>query len=380
MRSLLSLVSLATASTALLVPGPSGPYAVGFSTLVLTDSSRQDPFAPTPQKRRVPISAYLPVDVSKKPCRKQTRPYMTPAVAAYYDQGAAQLGLANDTFAKFDMEYCNLEKLCGTKTGGNFPLVLYDTGVGPPRSLYGARARDLASQGYIVVTVDHPYDAEVVEFPDGSIVKATAFNGTEAEIIHFLKVRGQDLSFVLAQLQTSSVHGKLLAHYPSAIDFSRTVSVGHSLGGVASELIANSERLVRGAVNMDGGIREPVLSAGATKPTMQFGRAGHGDTDPTWDEFWPRLRGPAAEIALANATHGTFTDALTLVGPLLGSLPPAVVKGVQQELGTIDPKDAERAITGALVAGLEFVFEGRSEGIDKIHEHYSSIALVRSHL
>lgn len=189
MRSLLSLVSLATASTALLVPGPSGPYAVGFSTLVLTDSSRQDPFAPTPQKRRVPISTYLPVDVSKKPCPMQTRPYMTPAVAAYYDQGAAQLGLANDTFAKFDMEYCNLEKLCGTKTGGNFPLVLYDTGVGPPRSLYGARARDLASQGYIVVTVDHPYDAEVVEFPDGSIVKATAFNGTEAEIINFLKVR-----------------------------------------------------------------------------------------------------------------------------------------------------------------------------------------------
>ncbi len=185
---------------------------------------------------------------------------------------------------------------------------------------------------------------------------------------------------MLAQLQTNRVRGSLLAHYPSALDFSRTFSVGHSLGGVASQLIANSERLVRGSVNMDGGIREPVLSDGATKPTMQFGRAGHGETDPTWDAFWARLRGPAAEIALANATHGTFTDALTLVGPLLGSLPPAVVKGLQQELGSIDPKDAEEAITGALVAALEFVFEGRSEGVDQIHEHYPSIALVRSHL
>lgn len=188
MRSIFSLVSLATATTALLVAGPSGPFAVGFNTLVLTDSSRQDPFAPTPQKRRVPISAYLPVDVSKTPCPKRTLPYMTPAVAAHYDQGAAQLGLPNGTFAGFAMEYCNLPKLCAKKKRGSFPLVLYDTGVGPARSLYGARARDLASQGYIVVTVDHPYDADIVEFPDGSVVEAAAFNGTEPEIVHLLKV------------------------------------------------------------------------------------------------------------------------------------------------------------------------------------------------
>ncbi|TQV97047.1 PAF acetylhydrolase family protein [Cordyceps javanica] len=379
MKSSLPFFALAAAAAATIVPGPSGPYAVGYSTVVLTDGSRQDPFAPTPQKRRVPVSAYLPVDVSNKACPKQKLPYMTPAVAAHYDQGAAQLGLANDTFAKLDMEYCDLRKLCSKKTRGNFPLVLYDTGVGPSRSLYGVKARNLASQGYIVVTVDHPYDADIVEFPDGSIVEATAFNGTEAEVVHFLKVRGQDLSFVLAQLQTGSVRRSLLAHYPSAIDFARTASVGHSLGGVASELVANSEHLVRGAVNMDGGVREPVLSAGSDKPTMQFGRAGHGDADPSWDAFWPRLRGPAAELALANATHGTFTDALTLAAPFLGGLPPQVVKALQEELGSIDAEDAEKSILGALVAGLEFVFEGRSDGIDKIHQNYPSLAVVRSH-
>ncbi|EGX91914.1 PAF acetylhydrolase family protein [Cordyceps militaris CM01] len=385
MPLLLTLLSLASAATGLLVPGPSGPYAVGYSTLVLTDDSRQDPFAPTPQKRRVPVSAYLPVDISSrgsKPCPPRTLPYMTPAVAAYYDQGAAQIGLPNDTFAKYAVTYCDLEKLCAKKPRASFPLVLFDTGVGPPRSLYGVKARNLASQGYIVVTVDHPYDAEVVEFPDGSVVKATAFNGTEAEIEHFLKVRGQDLVFVLSQLQHSrAVRRSLLAHYPSAVDFTRVASVGHSLGGVASELVANMPgSLVRGAVNMDGGIREPVLSFGADKPTMQFGRAGHGDTDPSWDAFWARLRGPAVELALANATHGTFTDALTLAAPFLAGLPPPVAEALRGELGHIAPADAEASIGGALLAALEFVFEGRKEGIDKIHEHYESLAIVRSHL
>lgn len=185
---------------------------------------------------------------------------------------------------------------------------------------------------------------------------------------------------MLAQLQTRGLQEKLLAHYPSSIDFSRTVSIGHSLGGVASELIASTENIVRGAVNMDGGMHEPVSSTNFTKPVMQFGRAGHEETDPTWDPFWPRLQGPAAELALANATHGTFTDVLTLLGPFTANLPPDVVKGLQQEYGSIDPKDAERSIMGGLVAGFDFVFEARSEEINQIHQQYSSLDLVRSHL
>ncbi|KAJ6782110.1 hypothetical protein PWT90_08399 [Aphanocladium album] len=375
MRSFIYFLSLAAVSAAFLVAGPSGPHAVAYNTAVLTDDHRQDPYAPTPQKRRVPISVYLPVDVSRKPCPKQTLPYMTPAVAAHYGQLAAQIGLANDTFAKFDMEYCNLQKLCSKKTRGSFPLVLYDTGLGPARGLYGAKARDVASQGYVVVTVDHPYDAGIVEYPDGSVVESIPFNDTEAEVVNFLKVRGQDLSFVLAQLQNSGVRTKILAHYTSTIDFSRVVSIGHSLGGVASELIANTESLIRGAVNMDGGIHEPVSSTGVDKPTMQFGRAGHDQTDPSWDALWPLLRGPAAELALANATHGTFTDVLTLLGPFMASLPPEVVQGLQQEYGSIDPKEAQKSIVGGLVAGFEFVFDGRTQGIDEIHQHYSNLNL-----
>lgn len=179
-------------------------------------------------------------------------------------------------------------------------------------------------------------------------------------------------------MQTHNVRKALLAHYPSAIDFSRTVAVGHSLGGVASELVAITEKLIRGAVNMDGGMHEPVSSTNYTKPIMQFGREGHEATDSSWDEFWPNLRGPAAEVAVANATHGTFTDVLTLMSQF--DLPPEVRKAIQEGYGSIDPIEAEAAIAGALVAGFEFVFDGHTQQIDDIHKDFPALALKRSHM
>lgn len=54
--------------------------------------------------------------------------------------------------------------------------------------MYSTSAGDLASQGYVVITVDHPYDAAIVEFPDGSVVRGANFS-TLAAIQKTLEVR-----------------------------------------------------------------------------------------------------------------------------------------------------------------------------------------------
>ena len=51
-----------------------------------------------------------------------------------------------------------------------FPVVLLSPGYGQPRIFYTALAAELASFGYLVAVLDHPGDAAVVEFPDGSVV------------------------------------------------------------------------------------------------------------------------------------------------------------------------------------------------------------------
>src|SRR2546423_1634478 len=50
------------------------------------------------------------------------------------------------------------------------PVVLYSPGAGDPRTWETTVVQDLASRGYLVVTIDHTYDSSEVEFPGGRVV------------------------------------------------------------------------------------------------------------------------------------------------------------------------------------------------------------------
>lgn len=184
MHLILTLLYLAATILAVLVPNPTGPYSVALKTLSLTDTSRLDPYATSKTPRRILLSAFLPVPASSSgiSCPKKTVPYMSPAVAEAYGKQAAAAGLPNSTFAMFEIKVCDLTKMCGSRATvkrRHFPLILYSPGLGASRELYGARARSLASQGYAVVTIDHPYDAVVVEFPDdGTVIPAADIDET----------------------------------------------------------------------------------------------------------------------------------------------------------------------------------------------------------
>jgi predicted dienelactone hydrolase len=85
------------------------------------------------------------------------------------------------------MEFCNLEEFSPCDQASNkkneYPLVLFDPGFGESRLIYGAMARSLASHGYVVVTVDHPFDAPAVQFPDGSIIQGVDLDDSNIEVL-----------------------------------------------------------------------------------------------------------------------------------------------------------------------------------------------------
>lgn len=179
---LLAFLTLVSTAAAVLIPAPNGPYPVSVTVKALTDKSRFDPYAPKNDrhKRQVVVSLFLPIDGRHTSFAKETISYMTPAVAADYGTLALSAGLPNDTFAAFDVQTNVIvpERSCGSKKPSGkrskIPLVLLSPGGGHSRLVYGTMARSLASEGYAVVAVDHPYDAAVVEFPDGKIIRAAS--------------------------------------------------------------------------------------------------------------------------------------------------------------------------------------------------------------
>jgi predicted dienelactone hydrolase len=113
---------------------------------------------------------------------------MTPVEAEAWDSQAAALGLSMGntpfSFSYFQMEVCDPK---GSSSAVNekkkFPLVLYEPGFGNSRLEYGFRAMSLASQGFVVVTVDHPYDAAAVQFPDGTIVRGANLSDSDPRVL-----------------------------------------------------------------------------------------------------------------------------------------------------------------------------------------------------
>jgi hypothetical protein len=165
---LLGIPALATAQATIPLPNPTGPFAVAMTALDMIDTCRPDPYAPpsSPHARRLMVSNYIPVNKTLTACEPYLTPYMGPVTAAAFSQQLAALGLPNGLLEQLYLPLCEpRESADETK----YPLVVFSHGFRGGRDLYSATALWLASRGYAVMVVDHPYDAVVVEFQDGTV-------------------------------------------------------------------------------------------------------------------------------------------------------------------------------------------------------------------
>ncbi|KAF9766268.1 hypothetical protein IL306_001347 [Fusarium sp. DS 682] len=354
MQFSLLFISLLGAGNAILLPKPSGPYGVALRTEGMTDKHRIDPYDPKKGQRHVLASIFWPIDSAS--CSNTAVPYMPPAVAKFYGQRAQSMGLSNDTFAAFQYEVCKTpvaQKGCGSKKE-SFPLAVFSSGAGNSRLLYSNLARSLASYGNVVVLIDHPYDADLVVFPDGEIIKSGNIPETKEALINLTAVRAKDISFVISEVMRSSFQKKVFKGLPGPIDNKKIVALGHSLGGASAAVAALSDKRVRGGMDMDGQIFEPALSKGLDKPFFLIGRPNHSEEDTTWKKFYAKLRGPKQEIAVKGTVHGSFTDYPQLIKAL--NLPKSALKTVEQLVGTADPAHLEKFLSKTVVDYMKICF------------------------
>ncbi|MGW2156863.1 alpha/beta hydrolase family protein [Nonomuraea sp. NPDC001699] len=211
---------------------------------------------------------------------------------------------------------------------------------------------DLASHGYVVVTIGHTHEAQIIEFPGRRLeLSRQPAKPTDDDYALALQVRQADTRFVLDALSTLNAKGHLGAedqHLPSglkgSLDLSRVGMFGHSLGGAtAAETMAQDPRILAG-VNLDGSIIGPAAETGLDRPFLLMASAGHGrDNDPSWAQFWSHLRGWHRHLLLHNSGHQTYTDLAPLAQQLIKKLPipTPVVAALTNDIGMIN---ADRAI------------------------------------
>ncbi|GAB1725801.1 hypothetical protein NU195Hw_g2529t1 [Hortaea werneckii] len=330
------LLLLASSVAGYLVPNQLGKYNVTLITGPLIDHTRQDPYAPKPTPRALMLSVFQPAHCT------HTVPaqYMPNKTAAYQGPFLEQLfNISVDLsplflearlpICKNDIERCS--------PLDDAPILLFSPGYRVNRFYYNYLASAIASEGFTVVTIDHPYDANIVTYPDGDAVY------TNASILETpswdLITRAEDASFVIDQLSNATAMGELIpSRGPRPFPVDRVAMFGHSAGGGAAMVAASRDSRIRSAVNWDGPILGSLSLSGMSQPALFIARE-----DVTYDNLpraWSQLQGPKLAFRIANTTHQSFSDAPTLFRAAGQDL-----KLFADLLGTIPPEEMVRLLT-----------------------------------
>ncbi|GIF16248.1 hypothetical protein Ate01nite_62800 [Actinoplanes teichomyceticus] len=311
-------------------PRLSGPSAVGTTVVQWTDPARAEAATPDPADRRtVVVQLWYPArqvapDTPRARYLGRTRQEadtVAAAVAGYL--GAPGFLLDGPTRAH------SHAVLDAAPAAGRFPVVLFSPGLGGVRTQNTAWAEDLASRGYLVAGIDHPYDSAAVVLADGrTVATRIAASGDPDEDdrrrISWATVRAADLSFVLTQLGRLD-SGELAGPLTGRLDTARAAATGHSLGGAAAMRAAQRDPRFTAVINLDGGLdadqgplRQPVLVL------------THAVQDQADADYVARVakvldggRATGYRLSVPGSAHLTFTDAPLYLPPvraLVGSL------------------------------------------------------------
>ncbi|KAF4975555.1 hypothetical protein FZEAL_7670 [Fusarium zealandicum] len=379
MRVLLLLSSLLVGSQALLLPKSNGPYGVTQRTHLMTDNNRLDPYSPNQEKRHILASIYWPVDADS--CSKERAPYMPPATAEAYGARASAMGLSNDTFSTLEMEFCKVSKslsACKNNEKPKFPVAVFSPGAGNSRLLQSAMARALSSYGHVVVLIDHPCDADIVEFPDGTIIPAADIPEDTANLEKATRVRAKDISFLVSELHRPSFKRNVLGGLPGKMDTNKITALGHSMGGASAAGAMLLDPRIRGGMNLDGRFFDPVLSQGLDKPFMMLGRPNHRTEDTTWAKFWTKLQGPKLELQISGTAHGSYTDVPLLLNAL--GLPKEALKATEPMFGSVDGKALQDTISKTLSAFMAYSVGGARAPLLKTIDKARGVSIVKKQL
>jgi predicted dienelactone hydrolase len=121
--------------------------------------------------------------------------------------------------------------------------VILSPGNGTNIEFYTSLAGEIASHGYIVIGLNHPYDVPAVELSSGAVapydkdqwlLDAAAH---QEYITERIKVRTADVVFALGQLAGMNSSGP----FAGIIDVHSVAVAGHSLGGITASEACKAE-------------------------------------------------------------------------------------------------------------------------------------------
>ena len=261
----LILICAATVcSTALPVfelPAPTGRYAVGTQRQRIVDTKRVDPFARDGNPRELMVQIWYPAEIPNGA-----------RLAPYREAEATSLWNARYSLAR-SRSYSNVP-LSSSQT--RYPILLFAPSWLGQRTDDTLLSEELASHGFIVVGLDHPYSSPITVFPGGKVVRSrlvaredyssqSGFQTFMAAAEEEVRIRTEDARFVLDSLEGRNTQHSL-QFLNGRIDFDRVGIFGFSIGGGVAAEACWLDRRFKAGLDLDGMITNEAAKYGTFAP------------------------------------------------------------------------------------------------------------------
>ena len=248
---------------------------------------------------------------------------------------------------------------------GSYPLIVFDHGsFGYWESNYSTYA-ELASNGYVVASIENPYYALFTHDTAGQLItvdpqfmqdavslqNGEAASKPEDELEQeWMSVRDADMNFAIDTIEAASASGELddawyvatdadraaVLRALGMVDASKIGTMGHSIGGAAAMDVARQRDDIDAVIDLDGTMLGEVQMQGGTQvfasdpfpvPLLALNNERHGrqytEGNPDGTEYVNQYvvehAADARSLTYAGTEHMDFTD-LPLLSPVLASM------------------------------------------------------------
>ncbi len=316
------------------LPEPRGSYEVG-SKMIHVKTDRPEEITEKPDdKREFLCKIWYPSNADTDDLKKES--YLDPSGRAGF---ATKYGLPANALNYLDhvktFVYPDIPV-----AEGSFPVLLFSHGYGSKATGYYALLTELASQGYIIVNMNHTYESLGATFPEGrqkffDYAYQQKISEWNAELMDPMRkafkddityekrhqvaapaIRNyfekdiqarwaNDMESVLNLLKDWNSQG----HFSNKLNLNRIGAFGHSVGGGAIGRLAIEDSRIKAAANLDGiqwgemidtTYQIPYLYISADWPADHEDINSHVYINKSTDYFY--------ETKLLNSGHPNFMD------------------------------------------------------------------------
>lgn len=277
--------------TPLELPMPTGPHSIGTKVYNWVDRSRHEQASKNPSDfRQLVVQVWYPSEDGSGP----TAPYV-PMLRSYrhvWEDSEFETASRTLTHSRLNAK---------PMSGMRFPIVLLSHGWDGTRSEYTSITEELASHGYAVFGVDHPYMGRVA-LPGGVVTEPgeSQFHSPSEIVAYYAK----DLEFVIGQIAELN-RSDPQKTFTGKFDVARIAGIGHSSGFVAISGACKLDSRIKACVNIDApgfGARD---LAGLGQPLLWI-RLQKAGAVPA--EYLKTAKAAVYELHIEGANHGSVED------------------------------------------------------------------------